>query len=95
MSAGSRMGLDISPAKALRWATSNAATALGLEDKIGSIEIGKNADIVLWNGDPFSIYTKASKVWIDGSLFFDISSPDITRTADFNLGIIEPGEKRP
>ena len=79
----------------MRWATSNAAKALGLEDKIGSIEIGKNADIVLWNGDPFSIYTKASKVWIDGSLFFDINSTDITRTADFNLGIIEPGEKRP
>ena len=95
MSAGNRMGLDINPAKALRWATSNAAKTLGLEDKIGSIEIGKNADIVLWDGDPFSIYTKASKVWIDGSLFFDIDNPDITRTADFNLGIIEPGEKRP
>ena len=95
MSAGNRMGLNISPAHALRWLTSNAAQSLGLEEKIGSIEIGKNADIVLWNGDPFSTYTKASKVWIDGTLLYDIDKPDLTRTADFNLGIIAPGEKRP
>ena len=95
MSAGNRMGLNISPAHALRWLTSNAAQSLGLEEKIGSIEIGKNADIVLWNGDPFSTYTKASKVWIDGTLLYDIDKPDLMRTADFNLGIIAPGEKRP
>ena len=66
-----------------------------MEEEIGSIEIGKNADIVLWNGDPFSTYTKASKVWIDGTLLYDIDKPGLTRTADFNLGIIAPGEKRP
>ena len=95
MSAGNRMGLNISRAHALRWVTSNAALSLGLEDKVGSIEIGKNADIVLWSGDPFSTYTKANKVWIDGTLFYDIDNPDLNETADFNLGIISPGSKRP
>ena len=62
---------------------------------MGSIEIGKNADIVLWSGDPFSTYTKANKVWIDGTLVYDINNPDLNETADFNLGIISPGGKRP
>ena len=64
---------------------------LELEEKIGSIEIGKNADIVLWNGDPFSTY-KASKVWIDGTLLYDIDKPGLNK-GDFS-GICT-WEKRP
>ena len=52
MSAGNRMGLDISAAKAMRWGTYNAAMSLGLEDQIGSLAVGKNADIVLWTKHP-------------------------------------------
>ena len=95
MSAGNRMGLDISPAKAFRWGTYNAAKSLGLEDKIGSIALGKNADIVLWTEHPLSVYSHASKVWIDGALRFDRDDPSLQPTSDFNLGIIKAGAVRP
>ena len=95
MSAGNRMGLDISPAKAFRWGTYNAAKSIGLEDKIGSIALGKNADIVLWTEHPLSVYSHASKVWIDGALRFDRDDPSVQPTSDFNLGIIKAGAVRP
>ena len=95
MSAGNRMGLNISPAKAFRWGTYNAAKSLGLEDKIGSIALGKNADIVLWTEHPLSVYSHASKVWIDGALRFDRDDPSVQPTSDFNLGIIKAGAVRP
>lgn len=87
MSAGNRLGLDITPEHAIRWATLNPAKSLGLEDKIGSIEVGKNADLVLWDGDPFSVYTQAEHVWIDGVMQFDLHDASIRPTSDFNLGL--------
>lgn len=95
MSAGRRMGLDISRAKAIGWATLNPAIALGLEKQIGSLESGKNADLVLWSGDPFSVYSLAEKVWIDGALRFDRQDPSVQPTSDFNLGILNAQESRP
>lgn len=92
--AASQMGYEISRGQAIRWVTSNPAKALGLEDRIGTLEIGKNADVVLWNGDPFSVYTKAEKVWIDGALRFERGNPVLPPTSDFNLGIISPAEDR-
>ena len=89
------MGLDISRAKAIGWATLNAAISLGLEDRIGSLESGKNADIVLWSADPLSVYSLAEKVWIDGALRFDRNDPSVQPTSDFNLGILSAGESRP
>ncbi len=95
MSAGNRMGLDITPAKAIRWGTQNAAIALGLEDEIGSLAVGKNADIVLWTKHPLSIYSHASKVWIDGALRYDRFDGSVQPTSDFNLGILKAGAIRP
>ena len=95
MSAGNRMGLDVSPAKAIRWGTYNAAKSLGLEDQIGSLAVGKNADIVLWTEHPLSVYSHANKVWIDGDLRFDRENKSIQPTSDFNLGIIKAGAVRP
>ena len=60
---------------AIKWMTINPAWALGLDDRIGSIEAGKNADVVLWSGNPFSVYSRAEKVWIDGALLFDRLDP--------------------
>lgn len=88
MAAGNRMGLDITRAQALKWVTSNAAVSLGLSEQIGSIEEGKNADVVLWSTDPFSVYSKAEKVWIDGSLRYDLNNPEVAPTSDFNLGML-------
>ncbi len=95
MSAANRMGLDVGRAEAIRWLTLNPAKSLGLDDRIGSIEQGKNADFVLWDRDPFSVYARAEKVWIDGYLRFDRGDPAVRPTSDFNIGILSPLEDRP
>ena len=88
INAGSRLGIEISEAEAIRWITANAAWTIGLEDRIGSLEPGKNADVVLWSGNPFSIYSKAEKVWIDGALLFDRLDPAEQWRTDFELGFV-------
>lgn len=95
MSSANRMGMDITRGQAIRWLTANPAKSLGLSDVIGTLEVGKNADVVLWSGDPFSVYTKAEKVWIDGALRFDSNSQKVRPTSDFNLGILTPTGDRP
>jgi len=90
MSAGNRAGFKISKAHAMRWITSNPAKAAGILDQTGSIEPGKDADVVLWSGNPFSVYTRAEKVFIDGAIAFDIHDPKIQPVTDFDLGIIKP-----
>ena len=94
MAAGNRAGFNISKAHAMRWITSNPAKAAGILDQTGSIEVGKDADIVLWSGNPFSVYSRAEKVLIDGALAFDINDPKIQPITDFDLGIIQPEENR-
>ena len=94
MAAGNRVGYEISKAHAMRWITSNPAKAAGILDQTGSIEIGKDADVVLWSGDPFSVYSRAEKVLIDGAVAFDIDNPKIQPITDFDLGIIKPQTNR-
>lgn len=56
------------PREALRAITINAAEILGIADKVGSLESGKDADVVIWSGHPFHTTTVAEKVFIDGKL---------------------------
>ena len=51
-------GMDIAPERAIRWLTQNPAKALGILDQTGTLEPGKMADVVLWNGKPFSVYAQ-------------------------------------
>jgi imidazolonepropionase-like amidohydrolase len=88
MAAGRALGINITEEDALRWITINAAWALDLDDVIGSLEVGKNADVVLWDGNPFSVYTRAEKVWIDGALMFDRTDPTEAWRTDFELGFV-------
>jgi imidazolonepropionase-like amidohydrolase len=88
MAAGAEIGLPVSEERAIKWLTINPAWALGLDDKIGSLEPGKNADVVLWSGDPFSVYTRAEKVWIDGAMLFDRTDPSEYWRTDFELGFV-------
>ncbi len=88
MAAGRAIGLAITPEQAIKWVTLNAAWALGLDDKVGSLVAGKNADVVLWSGDPFSVYSRAEKVWIDGALRFDRADPTEWWRTDFELGFV-------
>jgi len=90
LGAGRRVGINISEAEAWQWLSLNPAKALGIADKTGSLESGKMADVVLWNGDPFSAYSRAEKVWIDGALLFDANNPKMRPVSDFELG--QPGE---
>ena len=90
LAAGQRAGLDINKERAIQWITLNPAIALGIGDQVGSIEPGKMADIVIWSHDPFSVYSRAEKVFIDGLLKFDIDDPSSFERTDFDLGIIDP-----
>jgi len=88
MRAGIDAGIPVTEDQAVKWMTINPAWALGLDDKIGSIEKGKNADLVLWSGDPFSVYTHTEKVWIDGAMLYDRSDPTEQWRTDFELGFV-------
>ena len=88
--AGQRMGLDIPDADVVGWFTYNAAKAMGIEEMTGSLEPGKMADVVLWNGDPLSVYSRPEKVWVDGALLYDADDRKRRPASDFELG--QPGE---
>ena len=61
--------------EALKMITLNGAWIIGVDDRIGSIDVGKDADLVIWNSYPLSSYALADKVLIDGEVFFDRSLP--------------------
>jgi imidazolonepropionase-like amidohydrolase len=90
LAAGRRMGMQISDEQAWTWLAINPARALGIADKTGSLKPGKMADVVLWNGNPLSVYSRPEKVWIDGALLFDAADPKRRPVSDFELG--QPGE---
>ena len=71
LAAGRRAGFEISEGRAMTWITKNPAKSLGILDQTGTLDTGKDADVVIWSGNPFSIYTKAEQVYIDGALAFD------------------------
>lgn len=83
---GQRAGMEIPPERAIRWVTSNAARALGLDDRIGTLAPGLMADVVIWNGTPFSAYALADQVFMDGALVFDREHPPARPRSDFMLG---------
>lgn len=62
----------LAPEEALRAITINPAKLIGMENRVGSIEAGKDADLVIFDGDPFDIQTKVLKVFIDGTIVYDI-----------------------
>ncbi|MBV7257694.1 amidohydrolase [Pacificimonas sp. WHA3] len=86
---GNRAGLNILPETAWTWIGMNPAKALGIDDEVGSLEVGKRGDVVLWNGDPLSVYARPEKVWLDGALLYDAGS-GMRPVSDFELG--QPGE---
>lgn len=87
---GRRAGIDIPDAEVIRWLTLNPAKAIGVDKQTGSLSAGKMADVVLWNGNPLSVYSRPEKVWVDGALMYDAMDPGHRRVSDFELG--QPGE---
>jgi len=90
MDAGIREGIPITREQAIRWVTINPAWALGIDSIVGTLEPGKMADVVLWSGDPFSVYTKALQVYNDGWLVYDRNDPAHQPRTDFELGQVPP-----
>ena len=86
---GRRAGVDIPDEVAWEWLSINPARALGISDRTGSLKPGKMADVVLWNGNPLSVYTRPEKVWVDGALLYDAADPKRRPVSDFELG--QPG----
>ena len=85
MAHGRRAGIEVSENEALRWITYNAAWALGIEEDVGTLEPGKRADIVVWDGSPFSVYSSARWVFIDGALRHDSEGKSVP-WSDFEVG---------
>ncbi|MEO9968409.1 MAG: amidohydrolase [Hyphomonadaceae bacterium] len=87
---GLRAGVDISQADAWSWLSANPAKSLGIYEETGSLEEGKAADVVIWSGDPFSVFTKVEQVYIDGALLYDLEDDSLLPVTDFELG--QPGQ---
>jgi imidazolonepropionase-like amidohydrolase len=84
--AAARSGVNIPPERAIRWITANPARAMGILDQAGTLEPGKMADVTLWSGNPFSVYSRVERVYIDGALVYDRSNPSVNPVTDFSLG---------
>ncbi len=84
---GRRAGIAVTEDDALTWITANPAWVLGMEKELGTLEKGKLADIVVWNGSPLSVYAKADLVYVEGALQYDRSNPALQPRTDFELGI--------
>ena len=57
--------------EALKMITLNPAKQLGIDKRTGSIEVGKDADLVIWNGHPFSVYSRVETTMVEGEILFD------------------------
>lgn len=86
MAAGKRAGLAVERENALRWITANPAWILGIDARVGTLEPGKDADLVIWSGDPFSVYAHAEQVFIAGRGVYERSNSASPRS-DFELGL--------
>jgi len=89
---GNRAGLDISKAEAWKWLSTNPAKALGILEETGTLEAGKRADLIIWDGDPFSTYSRPATVMVDGAVLFD-KSTGLKPKSDFRLGYADLTEE--
>ena len=71
---------NLSEEEALKLITINPAIQLGIQDRVGSIEVGKDADLAIWNAHPLSVYARVDTTFIDGDIFFD-RQQDLARRA--------------
>jgi imidazolonepropionase-like amidohydrolase len=91
MYAGRQAGIPITREQAIRWITANPAWVLGIDTITGTLELGKAADVVVWSGDPLSVYSRVDLVYNEGWLVYDRHDPQHQPSTDFNLGITKPG----
>ena len=87
LAAGLRAGVRVDRDRAIRWITANPAWLLGIEERTGTLEPGRDADLVVWSGDPLSVYSRADLVFIEGQRVYDRANPELFPVSDFDLGI--------
>ena len=75
---------NVPEVEAWKFVTLNPAKLLHIDDKVGSVKVGKDADVVLWSANPLSIYAKAEKTLIEGVVYFDIAKDELKRTENAN-----------
>ncbi len=95
LAAGRALGLSISDEQALRWITANPAWALGVDSKTGTLEVGKMADLVVWSGDPLSVYARPDQVFVDGVMVVDGGVPSNTSDVDIGIAPLRPPPPSP
>ncbi len=71
---------DVPPADALKFVTYNPAYQLNVEDQVGSLEPGKDADFAIWSGDPLSYYTICEATYVDGRAYFTLAADQQMRS---------------
>ena len=86
---GVRYGM--SREKALEALTLAGAKMLDLGDRVGSLEVGKDADFIILSGDPLSVYTKVEQTWVEGEKLFDRSNPDDAALATGGFHVYRAG----
>lgn len=84
LASGHRAGIELSEDEALKWITLHPAWALGIDDVTGTLEVGKRADVVVWDGHPFSVYSNANQVFVGGVLQYDATQD--MQWSDFEIG---------
>jgi adenine deaminase len=62
----------ISEEEAFKFVTINPAKQLKIDKWVGSLEVGKDADFVIWSGNPLSTYSRCEQTWVDGKKYFDV-----------------------
>jgi imidazolonepropionase-like amidohydrolase len=75
---------------ALQALTIAGAEMLDLQDRVGTLERGNDADFVILSGDPFSVYTRVQETWVEGIKRFDIDDPDDQAVAEGGFGVLLP-----
>jgi imidazolonepropionase-like amidohydrolase len=90
-SAGLAVRAGMSREAALEALTLAGARMMDLDDRLGSLEVGKDADFVVLSGDPLSVYTRVEETWIDGERVFDLSDPVDRAYAVGGYGVYQVG----
>ena len=89
----------VAAAEALKFVTLNPAKQLRIDKHVGSLERGKDADLVIWSGSPLSIFSRCEQTWIDGRKYFDLQDDKAARTQEAKIRntliqkILDSGEK--
>ena len=76
---------NVTEAEAMKFPTINAAKQMVISDRTGSLEVGKDADVVLWTGNPLSSMSRVQSTWVEGRRFFDRDEDVLMRTRDAEL----------